>query len=331
MGLFTGLSLMLTSQTTAFWQLFITYGVVISMGTSTIYVSVISTISKWFEKNRGLAMGIASSGAGLGPLIITPCATYLIIRLGWRMAYLIVGICVMLVVIPLSFFLKKDPYEIDCRPDGSRATLQRTDKEEQPMPGAYLSMSQVMHTRSFWLFLVVILLFTSNLFLVLAHIIPHATDIGFSAIEAASVLSLVGGVTLIGRILLGSVSDRMSRKSALMVWILLAALAMLWLIWAKTRWMLYVFAFILGLSWGGMGPTLGAFIGEVFGIVKIGAILGFLEIGFGSGAAIGPAIGGYIFDLRDNYMSGFILGILMNLIAMYLVMHIRRETRENYR
>jgi len=101
-GLFTGLSLLLTSQASFPWQLFISYGLVLAIGVGPAYIVIMSTISRWFDKKRGLALGIVGSGTGLGTLLVAPFATYLISSLGWRMAYIIMGSIAWVVVIPLS-------------------------------------------------------------------------------------------------------------------------------------------------------------------------------------------------------------------------------------
>ena len=102
MGLFTGLSLLLTSQISSPWQLFITYSLLLSIGTGAMHVVLTSTASRWFEKKRGFALGIASSGAGLGMVIMSPFAAYLISGFGWRMAYIVMGLIAWLIAIPLS-------------------------------------------------------------------------------------------------------------------------------------------------------------------------------------------------------------------------------------
>jgi OFA family oxalate/formate antiporter-like MFS transporter len=330
LGLITGLGLLLTSQTNALWQLFFTYSLLLAMGTSAIYVGVMSTVSRWFDRKRGLAMGIASSGAGLGPLLIAPFATYLITNLDWRTAYLVIGVIAWLVVIPLSRLLKRDPYEIGLLPDGVKILSKDRKSEEISIQPACLSLPQAVKTRSFWLVIFIFFLFAVSLFLILTHLVPHATDIGFSTVEAATVLSLTGGATLAGRVLLGSASDRIGRKAAAIICTLLHAGAMLWLLWSQELWMLYMFAIVFGLAWGGMGPTMAALIGDTFGLGKIGAILGVLDAGFNVGAAIGPVMGGLIFDVSHSYFLAFLLGAAVMLMATLLIALIRQETNRNF-
>ncbi|MCK4962020.1 MAG: MFS transporter, partial [Anaerolineales bacterium] len=119
MGICTGLSLLLAGQTSALWQIFLAYSLLMAMGTGAIFVVVMSTVSRWFERRRGLALGLASLGAGMGPLMVAPFATYLLSISDWRMAFTILGAIAWVVVIPLSRLLKRDPQEIGMLPDGA--------------------------------------------------------------------------------------------------------------------------------------------------------------------------------------------------------------------
>ncbi len=329
MALFTGLSLLLTSQTNSLWQLFITYSLLLAMGSGSMYVVTMSTVSRWFDKKRGLALGIAGSGTGLGMVIMAPFATYLISNFDWRMAYFIIGVIVWLVVIPLSRLLKKDPYEIGALPDGVKVHSGNIN-EEDSLRSVDLSLSQVFRTRSFWLFTFTWSFFAANIFLVFTHLVPHAIDIGFSAAEGATVLSLLGGAGIAGRVLMGIASDRIGRKAAVIICTLLLAGAMVWLIRAQELWALYLFALVYGFAFGGIGSTGAALISDIFGLRQIGAILGVLELCFGIGAAIGSVIGGLIFDISNSYSLAFLFGAVAMLAATLLIALIRRETGRNF-
>ncbi len=330
MGIFTGLSLLLTSQTNSLWQLFLTYSVLLSIGTGAIFVVQMSTISRWFDKKRGLAMGIVSSGSGLGTFVIAPFATYLISHFGWRMSYVLMGLIASLILIPLSRLLRKDPHEIGALADGakpgSRETgIQKPENKEDNPRSTGLSLPQVYRVRNFWLMEFIWLLYSSCLFIVMAHIVPHATDIGIPAVEAAFVLSLIGGTSIAGRVLMGRVSDNIGRKQTSIICALLMAGAMVWLIPSQDLWMLYLFALVFGFSFGGLTPPLTALIGDTFGLRNIGMILGMLEIGWGIGSAIGPAIGGIVFDISKNYSMAFLGGAAAMLVTTLLITLLRQE------
>ncbi|MFC1911766.1 MFS transporter [Chloroflexota bacterium] len=330
-GLMAGLGLLLTSQVGSLWQLFVTYSLLLTMGTTAMFVVTMSTVSRWFNKKRGLAMGIASSGAGLGTFIFAPFATYLITGFGWRMAYLIIGLITWLVVLPISRLLKRDPYEIGALPDGAKAPLKNGEGKEINTLTTGLSLTQVLRTHSFWLFLFIWLFIAINIYLILAHIVPHVTDIGFSTVQAAMVLSLIGGASAAGRIIMGVASDRIGRKMAAIICQLLLAGAMVWLIWADDLWMFYPFALVFGFIWGGLGPVMAAMIVDTFGLNKIGAILGMLDFGFAVGAATGPAVGGLIFDVTGSYFLAFLTGAMALFFVVLLTSLVRREAGENFK
>jgi MFS family permease len=326
MGIFTGLSLVLTSQTTAMWQLFFTYSFLLAMGTGALYVVPMSAVSRWFDRKRGLALGLASLGIGLGTVIMAPFATYLITSFSWQWAYLIIGLIAWVVVIPLSGFLKRDPRDIGALPDGRRSVEVNTQSAADAGP-VHMSFAEVLKSRSFWLFALVWSLFAFCLFMVFTHLVPHITDIGFSAGEAAAVLSLMGAASIPGRLVMGIVSDRSGRKLALVACLLALAGAMVWLTWAHSLWSLYIFALVFGFFHSGQGSSGAAFISETFGTVSLGKIFGLLEIGFGIGAAAGPALGGLVYDATGRYFNAFLAGAGAMVLATVFVALVKPETK----
>ena len=329
MGVFTGFSLLLTSQTSSFWQLFITYSLLLSMGTGAVYSVTMATVSRWFDKKRGLALGIVGSGIGLGTFVMAPFATYLISSIGWRMAYIIIGLIAWLIVIPLSRLLRKDPYEIGALPDGAKASSGETGinepRKEDSLELTGLSLPQALRNMNFWFFGSIWLLVAFCYLLVLTHIVPHATDMGMSPIEAAAILSLIGGSNIVGRVLMGRVSDRIGRKVIAISCALLEAGAMMGLIWSQDLWMLYIFGIVSGFSFGGLDPPVTALIGDTFGLRNIGVIMGVLMFGWAVGAAIGPVVGGLVFDVSNSYFMAFLIGAIAMLAVALLVALIRWE------
>jgi len=323
MGLFTGLGLLTTGLTNSLWQLYITYGLLLAVGIGPVFVVSMSTVSRWFDKKRGLAAGIASTGVGLGPLIMAPSATYLLINFSWRIAFIIIGLIAWLVVIPISRLLKKSPYEIDALPDGVKVASK--DKKNNYPQSTGLSLREALGVRSFWVITFIYLFYSCNLSFIITHLVPHVTDVGFSAMEAATVLSLMGGTAIAGRVLMGIVSDRIGKKFTAILCVLLQSAAVLWLIWAKDFWMLQAFAIVFGFAYGGMSPSMAALISDTFGVGRIGTILGALEVGFGIGSAIGPAVGGYIFDVNGSYTMAFLSWAVALLTTALITVLVRRE------
>ncbi len=327
MGLFAGLSLLLTSQAGAYWQLFISYSLLLALGTGAAFTVVNSTVSRWFSKKRGFALGISSSGGPLGVVIMAPFATYLIYHFSWTTAFIVLGLVMWLVTASMSVLLRKYPSDIGLLPDGvqpesAEEKLQNKESNTQPTG---LSLLEAVKTSNFWFLGFVWLLLSLSIHLILTHIVPHAIDLGISPIDAAFLLSLTGGVAIAGRIVAGKVSDIIGRKALAVGSALLLFGALIWLVWIRDLWMFYLFAVLAGISWGSLGTIITVLVGDIFGVRSIGAIMGTLLAGWSAGAAIGPSMGGFIFDVTNNYSLAFLAGAVAMLIAALFLALIRGE------
>ena len=165
--------------------------------------------------------------------------------------------------------------------------------------------------------------------MVYIHLVPHITDLGFSAAEAATVFSLVGVASIAGRVPVGIASDKIGRKLTVIFCILLEAGSIFWLAWANDLWALYLFVLVFGFAATGLSTSVGALVGDVFGVDKIGAIFGILEFGLGVGAATGSVMAGYVFDVTGSYNLAFLVGSLALITAALPIALVRQETTGN--
>ena len=325
-GTFTGLSFLLTSQANATWQLFITYSLIFSLGTGAIYVLANTTASRWFVKKRGFVLGITSSGAGVGTVFIAPIATYLISVFNWRTAFIVLGFSSWIVIAAISFLLKKGPHDIGLLPDGlkSEPLEAATESKVGGVRLTGLSLGQACRMSQFWLLGLSWLFISFSMHMIFVHIVPYAIDVGVSPMDASFVLSLLGFANILGRVVSGRLSDSFGRKPLALTCALLQMVALLWLILAHHIWMLYPFALVFGFTFGGSSTLITIFVGDIFGMRSLGAIMGILTAGFGLGAAIGPATGGYIFDVSGSYIMAFATGAISIFIAACLIASIRK-------
>ena len=326
MGLFIGVSLILVSQTNAAWQLFISYGLILPLGTGAIFTVVNSTTSRWFEQKRGFVLGVTTSGGALGAMVMAPFSTYLIVQFEWRAAFVIIGLIAWVIMASMALLLRKDPSEMGLLPNGKKFeaadnSLHQRKHSTQPTG---LSLSRALRTSNFWFLCLVWLLLSLSVHLIMVHLVPYAVDIGISVMDAAIIVSLIGGSTIAGRIGIGKISDATGRKAPAVVCALLQVGILLWLIWSRELWMFYVFAIVFGSSWGGLSTMVTVLIGDVFGMRSIGAIMGVMSAGWSLGAASGPAIGGFTFDAIGNYFTAFSLGAGAMFIATLLVALVKR-------
>jgi len=290
-----------------------------------------ATVTRWFEKKRGLAMGILASASGVGMMVVSPIVAHLIATFDWRTSYIVMGLVAWLFVVPLSRLLKRDPSQIGAPVDGIMPEMSKIDIQAKENNSQAVGLSLLAASRSggFWLLWLARLLMSSGHFLVVTHIVPHAIDIGISTTQAALILSLIGGLSVGGMLLAGRVSDNIGRRLPAIICSLIMAGALVWLIWSHELWMFYLFAAVYGFAYGGTIPTLTALIGDIFGLTNIGIIMGAFNVGWQFGGAIGPFIAGLIFDVSNSYSLAFLIGASTMLIAALLLVPIRRETGRN--
>ena len=215
MGTFTGLSFFLTSQANSAWQLFITYSLLFSLGTGAIYTIVNSTTSRWFVKKRGFVVGLTSSGGGVGTFVMAPLVTYLIASFNWRTAFIVLGFISWIGIGTMSLLLRQDPRELGLLPDGDQSEpIQGRDiKRAGEVPRGDFSLGQAYRLSQFWLLGFSWLLLSLSFHLIFVHIVPYAVDKGISPMDASFILSLIGGANVLGRLVLGKLSDTVGRKS----------------------------------------------------------------------------------------------------------------------
>jgi len=328
MGFFTGLSLLLTSQVSTPWHLFVSYGLLLAIGTAGGWTITIAIVSRWFAKMRGLAIGIVTSGVGLSIMIMTPISAYLIASYGWHNSYAILGFIALCTIIPCGLLIKKAPGEIAALPGSEKLDVTKlsvTEKQPSTEPKDF-SLLQATKTRNFWLFFSIQFLFAFFFHLLMIHIVPHAIDSGIALLQAPLILSLLGVMTILGGPLAGRVADSIGRKKTAVTCALFMAGAMLWLTWSTDIWMFYLFAIVFGFFFGGLTPPLAALIGDIFGLRHFGALIGATSVAWGIGAAVGPTLTGYIFDIYGSYVTAFLAGMAAMLIIAVLVLLTRRPT-----
>jgi MFS family permease len=193
----------------------------------------------------------------------------------------------------------------------------------QELRAESISLFQAVKYRAFWLCFFIWLTQAFGTFMIMTHLVPYATDSGLSAGQAASMISVLGAASLLGRLTMGRLADVQSKKLIGAAGIVLMCLAMFWLIWATNLWMLVVFGVVFGLGMGGSGPAMIAIVADLFGVRYLGAILGAMDTSFGIGSALGPAAAGFIFDLRHSYTLAFLIAAIFIVVSLVLFLALR--------
>jgi len=302
-GFFLGLGFLLMSQISAIWQFYLFYGVIIGIGMSATFVPANSIVPRWFVRRTGLMTGIVLAGAGVGIIIIPPAARWLIATYGWRTSYIIVSIIALVIIMLAAQFLKRDPAQVGQLPYGA----EKLKVEGLSLKARGFSLGEAIQTKQFWLLCVISFCIWYSVSTIMVHIVIHSTGLGIALTTATSILVLIGGMSIIGKAIMGGVADRIGNKSALMISFAIMSASFLWLIVAQEMWMLYLFGVIFGFAYGALSPLVSLAVAELFGVVSHGVIFGITFCVGNFGEALGPVVAGGIFDVMRSYQLAFLL------------------------
>jgi predicted MFS family arabinose efflux permease len=312
-GFFLGIGFLLMSQTSALWQLYLFYGVIIGTAMGGSFVPPTSTIARWFVKRRNIMTGVVVAGISVGGLIAPPLANWLISVYDWRISYIILGGIALVAVILVAQLLRRDPAQVGQAPYGE------SEEETELKRGIKtFSLREAASTRQFWLVSGMYFCLGFSMFTILVHIAPHATDLEFSATTAANILATAGGVGVIGRLALGWAADRIGNRQAFIIGFALMAAALFCLIPATEMWALYLFAAVFGFAAAGCAVSESPLVAGLFGLRSHGLIMGVINIGFCIGAAAGPFLAGYIFDVTGSYSMAFLVCAVVSAAGLIL-------------
>ena len=313
-----GLGLMSLSLLSAnIWQLYAVYILLGLVGGGTAPVPYSNVLSHWFDKRRGLALGIAMVGLGLGAFVMPSLAQMLIVSQGWRQAYLVFGLMVMVITIPIvGLFFKETPEMVGLRPDGDVINPNHPNTSEQKIG---LSAQEARQTHTFWILVGAFFLMSASVHGCLIHLVPLLTDRGISPQLAAGATSLFGAALLFGRVGAGYLLDHFFASSVALCFFCGTALGLLLLWSGVTGTAAFIAAFLVGLGMGAEGDIIAYLIGRYFGLRAFGEIYGYAFGAFTLGGVSGPLLMGRGFDATGSYSLGLGVFVVVTLIAAGLM------------
>ena len=309
-AIFVSLGFMLASQIAALWQFYLLLGTFLGLGAGMIGQLPSSTlVSNWFIKRRGLALGIATMGVSLSGVVMAPLTTWLISSVGWRTTFMLFGALTAGIVTPLvGLIVVNRPEDMGLHPDG--ATEEDAIELEHngnafSAPYPDFSTRGTFRDRNFWAITIAISLNFFAMGATLTHMIPHAKDLGISALNASFVLTASAGVGVFGKVLFGYIADFVDSRLALLVSMSFQCCGTILLLFAETYPMLVVVGAIFGLGMGGVVPLWGTMIGEYFGRESFGRVMGLMGPCMLPIHVFGVPFAGLVFDLTGSYSGAY--------------------------
>jgi len=300
----------LVSTVGSLWQLYLLVGILGGVGMSSFYLLSAATVARWFDEGRGLALALVLIGFNLGYLSAGPLAAWLIERFGWRVAYAVLGGgCGLLTMLAASTVRQPRAWELDQLK--ARATTAATavtpDRRVGASAGAArdATLREALVDPRHWYLNFAWLLMGATWLMLAVHIVPYARDQGISLAGASFALTSYGIGAVTGRLIGGVASDRLGTLATIRAGYTLQALALIALLWSPSRGVLLLSLAVFGLGFAASDTMITKVIPDVFGVRALGAIMGVLALGWRLGAALGPAVAGFLYDLTGSYAIPF--------------------------
>ena len=312
---------------TSLWHVYIIYGIFIGSAMSLSGFALHGAMMpRWFQRKRGLATGITLSGGGVGFLLLFPLIERFIAHAGWRLTYLLFGLTILIVMVPLKLLILRDgPDDVGQAIDGAppRESGRPTEAAgHEAKPGMREVFALVRRDRRFWLLAFIVFFLGLNNNTIMSQLQLFLVDAKYATSTAALLLGGVGLIRMAGSWGLGWLSDRFGRPRTQALSSLISAfgVALLLLLPAAGASipMGILFVLVYGFGMGGMSVCHSAMSADAFGGRNFGAIMGFLEICFGAGGVLGPPVAGFAFDLVGSYTLPF-LAIIAGLLSICFV------------
>ncbi len=311
------LGLLLSAAVTAPWQLYLTFGLLVGVGaTGLSWIGQAPILAAWFHRRLATVNSLAYAGTGLGTIALVPLAQWLILRVGWRAAFLVLGAGVLALAVPANWRFQRPPRPHERDDDGRPARA--ADAEAPPgsgrAAGAAAAAARVvdlrgaLRTSEFWTLGAEFFGIAFGVYMVAAHQVVYATDTGFDPLAAASVFGLAGFMSGVGRIVFGVGADVVGKQAALAASFVCSIGGTALLLAAGATgaiWLLAAYAVVFGLGFGARGPILAAEAAARFPGPRFGTIFGAISLFHGLGSAAGPLVGGLLYDLTGGYRLPF--------------------------
>ena len=297
------------------WQLFALYGLLYAIGFAATSVAPVSVLmSRWFPNNTGLASSAAITGNGTGQLVIIALLTSFLHEVGWRRAYLILGLVNAAIVVPLVLAFV-------------RSNQPRSSPESRPgsVPGSSSSIGEVLTAREFWLVTIMYAVCGFQDFFVATHIVAFAQDRGVGDFLAGNILAFMGLAGLIGVLLSGGLADRHGACRPTLVCFFLRIGLFGYVLFMQDTVSIAAVALVYGFTFTMTAPLTVVFAGNIFGTARLGSVSGLINMVHQVAGGLGAFAGGVIFDVTGTYTGAFALMFAISILAAIATAMIRER------
>ncbi len=289
------------------WNLFLLFVLIGSLAAGANALPYLRTISAWFDRRRGLAIGIAMGGSGMGFVYVPPMVQYMIDSYGWRSGYYMLGAVSTVIAIPLVYFVLREApsqKEIEGFDEMGRGTGTETSVPNIPM-------NTLLKRPLLWQLFSIFCLLSFSLYGVLSHLVPMLADRGMSSGNAALVMSTLGISIVAARVIIGFIMDRFFAPFVAAICFLVSAIGVTLLATGAVDSMAFIAAVFIGFSMGAEMDMLAFLTSRYFGVENFGQVYGILFTSFLIGTSAGPVAYGMAYESTGSYIGVLVLSIVL--------------------
>ena len=285
-----GLGLFLASRAQSPLQFQLAFGLLVGVAVGSFFSPMIAAVMGWISEHRGLAVSLVSVGVGVAPMTMSPFAAWLITQMDWRAAQLVIAVLVWATLVPAALFVRRPP-QSELTGGNAEAV---TQEKSMTLRDAFVSAPFIVLALTFFACCAA---HAGPIF----HTVTYAQTCGLAPLAAVTIYSVEGLAGLGGRLALGVLADRLGVKRVLIAGLLIQAFAAFAFIYASRLGQFYAVAATFGFAYGGVMPLYAVLAREYFGQRILGAVFGAAAMVSSLGMALGPALGGWIFDTFGRY------------------------------
>ncbi|MDR0181856.1 MFS transporter [Lysobacter arvi] len=316
-ALLLGLACVLASRSATLWQFRLTYGVLMGVAVSSFFAPVIAATVSSFEKRRNIAVSLVSAGVGVAPMTMSPLVAWLVSHYDWRQTLLIVGLVAWALTLPAVWFVRA-------------SSIPESASTRDADDGTVADAGQAVRSRAFIVLAVTYFACCAAHSGPIFHTVSYAVGCGLAVTTAVTIYSMEGAAGLGGRVLFGLLADRFGAKPVLVAGLLVQAVAAVAYLGVSQLNGFYVVAIVFGMAYGGTMPLYASLAREAFSPQILGLVLGAAGMLSALGMALGPLLGGWLYDRYGSYTWMYIGSMAVGLGAAAIAVWFpsRRRPRE---
>lgn len=331
-GILLAIGLLICSRLTELWQFYLSYGVLVALGVSVAgWTPCVTMVNRWFSARLGLALGIASAGIGVGIMVVVPLVQILINSLGWRAAFVSLAAIVFFGLLPVGLIvLRGRPEDLGQQVDGPQSDAVSESKADKPARKRKMevvdpewtnrewTVRMAVRTTRCWLLAALKLMGGIATQMIFVHQVVYLIDGGYDRMLAASIVGLIGLLSVAAKIFWGWSADVIGREMTYTLGCAAMVLAVGLLVLARAMpfpGIIYLYALLFAMGYGVAAPLWPIVTSDLFAGRHFGSIYGFITSFSGFGSALGAWFGGYVYDLTGSYTIAFGVAVVGNVVS----------------